>query len=154
MIMSLVDHYKTPANDLRNMLSNYGGPVIDLIARIWIARVFFNSGLTKIQDWESTLFLFEYEYAVPILPFEVTAFLAACFELGMPVLLVVGLFSRLAAVPLLTMSLVIQFILGANNAAFDNVEHFYWMILLLMIVLKGPGKISIDHLICKKLCKS
>ncbi len=122
-------------------------PVLDLAIRLWIARVFFVSGLTKIADWQSTLFLFEYEYQVPILPVTAAAVLGTAFELVMPVLLVLGLFARLAALPLLAMSLVIQFVLGAANPAYDSVEHFYWMFLLLMIILRGPGPLSIDHLI-------
>ncbi|MGP1396410.1 MAG: DoxX family protein [Inquilinaceae bacterium] len=126
-------------------------PILLLAMRVWIARVFFNSGLTKLDSWENTKFLFQYEYAVPILPFEVTAVLATMFELGMPVLLVLGLLSRLAVLPLLAMSLVIQFVLGAANPAYDNVEHFYWMFLLGAIFVFGPGRISVDHLISRRL---
>ncbi len=142
-----------PYQALLVFLAHYASPVIDLIIRLWIARVFFNSGLTKIKDWENTVFLFEFEYSVPILSPEIAAFFATFFELGMPILLVIGLLSRLAAIPLLSMALVIQFILGANSPAFDNVEHFYWMILLLVIIFKGPGIISLDHILKMKIFK-
>ena len=122
-------------------------PVLDLGFRVWMAEVFFSSGLTKIADWENTLFLFDFEYAVPLLPTAWTAVFATGFELLMPVFLVVGLATRFAALPLLAMAMVIQFVLGAENAAYSHVTHFYWMILLVTIVLRGGGKFSLDHLI-------
>ena len=125
--------------------SNLGAPLILLAIRFWMARVFFAAGLTKLRDWETTLFLFEMEYAVPILPHNIVALMATFFELVMPALLVIGFASRFAALPLLAMVLVIQFVLGAANPAYDIVEHFYWMMLLLVIILIGPGKLSIDY---------
>ena len=68
----------------------------------------------------------------------------------MPVLLVIGLATRFAAVPLLAMALVIQFVLGASNPAYDHITHYYWMILLTVIIIRGPGPLSIDHLIGRK----
>ena len=143
-----------PARTLTDTLTSYATPVLDLGLRIWMAHVFFTSGLQKISDWGSTVFLFDFEYQVPILPPEVAAFLATSFELVMPVLLVVGLMTRLAAVPLLGMALVIQFVLGAANPAYDHLAHYYWMILLVTIVLRGPGMLSLDHLIAKRLDRS
>jgi len=128
-------------------LEIWAGPVIDFMMRLMIANVFWKSGLTKISDWDSTLMLFEYEYMVPILPPEIAALFGTAFELLCPVLLFLGLFTRLGAVPLLVMSLVIQFVLGASNPAYDHVEHFYWMLLLGAIIIRGPGKISLDYLL-------
>ena len=119
--------------------------------RLWIAKVFFSSGLTKIADWGSTVFLFQFEYQVPILPAAWTAGLATTFELVMPVLLVIGLATRSAALPLLAMTLVIQLVLGATNPAYDHITHYYWMILLITIIVRGPGPLSVDHLIVRKL---
>lgn len=135
-------------------LNAWGAPLLQLAMRLWIARVFFNSGLTKIQDWDTTVLLFESEYQVPLLPPEIAALLGTTFELAMPVLLVMGLMSRLAALPLLGMSLVIQFALGAVNPTYDSVEHFYWMFLLLAIVVHGPGRLSLDHMIRNRLARS
>ena len=129
-------------------------PLFDLFIRLWIAKVFFWSGLTKIRDWENTLFLFELEYQVPILPVPVAAFLGTAFELLCPILLAVGFATRFAALPLLAMALVIQFVLGAANPAFDHVQHYYWMILLVAIVLRGAGPISLDQLIGKRLARA
>ena len=98
-------------------LNAWGAPLLQLALRLWIARVFFNSGLTKIQDWDTTVLLFQEEYKVPLLPPDLAALLGTAFELGMPILLVAGLMTRVAALPLLGMSLVIQFVLGAANPA-------------------------------------
>ena len=132
------------------VLGTWGGPVIDLVVRLWMAQVFFISGLQKIGDWPATLFLFEHEYRVPILPHGLAAVLGTGFELAMPVLLVLGLFTRLAALPLLVMALVIQFVLGAASPDYDDAEHFFWMILLALIIVKGPGPISLDHWLGKR----
>ena len=71
----------------------------------------------------------------------------------MPVLLTLGLFSRLAALPLIGMTLVIQFVLGASNPDYDNTEHFYWLFLLASIVIRGPGIISLDAAIRRRLTR-
>jgi len=126
-------------------------PLVQLGLRLWMAKVFFTSGLTKIADWNITLQLFEFEYKVPLLPVEVAAFLGTFFELVMPVLLVLGLFTRAAAVPLLVMAMVIQFVVGASNPAFDHVEHYYWMLLLMVLIARGGGTLSLDLLLNRYL---
>ncbi|KAA0595875.1 DoxX family protein [Azospirillum lipoferum] len=135
-------------------LNAWGAPLLQLALRLWIARVFFNSGLTKIQDWDTTVLLFQEEYKVPLLPPDLAALLGTAFELGMPILLVAGLMTRVAALPLLGMSLVIQFVLGAANPAYNSIEHFYWMFLLLAILVHGPGRLSLDHMIRNRITRS
>lgn len=132
------------------LLQRFAAPVFDLAVRLYIAQVFFMSGRTKIADWETTVYLFESEYNVPVLPPEIAAYIGTTFELLMPVFLIVGLASRLAALPLIGMACVIQFVLGSANPDYDSVEHFYWMFLLAMIVIRGPGLLSLDHLIRKR----
>jgi putative oxidoreductase len=121
-----------------------GSPIVDLLIRLALFRVFFWSGLVKIHDWPGTVQLFQYEYMVPVLPPDIAAVLAAACELGASSLLLLGLFSRLAAIPLLLMSMVIQFVLGAANPAYNDLEHYLWMVLLLSVILRGPGAISVD----------
>ncbi|PWC83316.1 hypothetical protein TSH100_20930 [Azospirillum sp. TSH100] len=126
-------------------LDQYAVPPFDLAVRLTMAPIFFRSGLQKIGDWPATLFLFQEEYRVPLLPPDVAALLAAATELTMPVLLVLGLATRLAALPLLAMALVIQFVLGASNPAFSNPQHYLWMLLLAGLILRGGGRLSLDH---------
>jgi putative oxidoreductase len=135
------------------VLERYAAPVFDLAVRFWMARVFFNSGRVKIADWNSTIYLFRDEYKVPVLPPEVAAVIGTTFELGMPIFLVLGLCARLAALPLIGMACVIQFVLGASNPDYDNVEHFYWLFLLTLIVVRGPGTLSLDWLVRRKFAE-
>jgi len=135
------------------ILARYLVPLFDLAVRLWMAQVFFQSGRTKLADWAITVSLFQDEYKVPLLPPEVAAVLGTTFELGMPIFLTFGLATRLAALPLIGMTCVIQFILGGANPDYDSVEHFYWLFLLGMIVLRGPGPISLDHLIRGRFAK-
>jgi putative oxidoreductase len=136
--------------NVRDLLTRFVAPVFDLAVRVWIGLVFFRSGLEKAKDWESTLFLFQEEYKLPILPPELAAGLGMATELAMPVLLFAGLAARLAALPLIAMTLVIQFVLGAMDPAYNSIEHYYWLFLLSAIVVRGPGTLSADHLIAKK----
>jgi putative oxidoreductase len=118
-------------------------PVLQLMFRVAVAAVFFKSGLTKIASWELTLQLFQDEYAVPLLPVPLAATLATATELSMPVLLVLGLAARVAALPLLGMTLVIQLFVYPENWA----EHLMWASLLLFIATRGAGALSLDHLV-------
>ena len=118
-------------------------PAMLLIVRLGAAYIFMSSGLVKIQDMESTILLFEYEYAVPVLPPVFAAYAATFMELAMPVLLIIGLGSRAAVVPLLVMTAVIQGI-------YPNLQHAWWAIILGVVLFVGPGKWSIDHIIAKK----
>ncbi|MDF1730483.1 MAG: DoxX family protein [Minwuia sp.] len=131
-------------------LDAWGGPAAVLFLRIVIFLTFWRAGMTKLDDWDNTLLLFEYEYMVPILPVAVAAFLGTFFELVMSALILVGAFTRLAAIPLLVMSLVIQFVLGARAAAYDNFEHFFWMAILYYLIARGAGALSLDHLAAKR----
>ena len=121
--------------------------IVQLLARLGVAAVFFKSGLTKIASWEFTLMLFRDEYPVPLLPPEIAAPIATATELSMPVLLVLGLFTRLATMPLLGMIVVIQLFVYPDSWA----EHLNWIALLLLILTRGPGAISLDRLIAPVL---
>lgn len=122
-------------------------PVMLFIIRLWMAHVFFASGLVKIDDFENTVALFRDEYKTPFLPPEIAAYIGTSFELACPVLLTFGLATRLATLPLLAMTAVIQF------TYLEHTDHIYWAILLGTILTVGAGKISLDYLIAKKFRK-
>ena len=122
--------------------SNHLLSLLVLFMRVWMAKIFWYSGLTKIASWQSTLYLFKYEYAVPIIPAEISAILATATELSTPIFLILGFMTRLSAIPMLFMVAVIQF------TYLDLREHLYWAMLLGTIILYGPGKYSIDYLVC------
>lgn len=114
-----------------------------LIIRLHIAWIFFSSGLTKIRDWESTLMLFEYEYQVPVLSFELAAWLATAGELVLPVLLAVGLLTRVSAIGLFIVNYVaVISLLDIAPAALN--QHILWGTLIATVLILGAGKLSAD----------
>lgn len=114
-----------------------------LLSRIGVGMVFFKAGLLKYESWEFTVLLFRDEYKVPLLDPELAARMAMIQELTLPVLLFVGLGTRLATLPLFGMLFVIQTFVYPNAWA----DHLYWSGTLLLILSKGPGVFSLDHLI-------
>lgn len=119
-------------------------PVLVLFMRFWMAKIFWYSGLTKISNWQSTVFLFKEEYKVPVIPPEIAAYFSTAFELACPVLLIFGFATRFATLPMLAITAVIQF------TYLDLIDHRYWAMLLALILFYGPGTLSLDHLISKK----
>lgn len=118
-------------------------PLLNLAFRLYLAKVFFYAGLTKIKTWDSTLMLFEYEYSVPILPFDVAACLATIAELVFPVLLVLGLAGRFSAGALFVLNLVAAISYPDISPAGIN-DHYFWGAMLLVLTVYGPGKLSVD----------
>jgi putative oxidoreductase len=124
-------------------------PLLDFVIRYWVAEAFFKSGLTKIASWDTTLALFENEYAVPLLPPEIAAYLGTATEFAIPVLLVLGLFTRPAALVLFVFN-IIAVISYPDLSEGGLRDHVYWGLLLLVTLFHGPGKLSLDHLIRSK----
>lgn len=128
----------------RNLAERIPHDLIALVARLGIAGVFWQSGQTKIEGWhvsDSAIYLFENEYRLPLVDPWLAAHMAAFAEHLFPVLLVLGLFSRLAALALLGMTLVIQ--IFVYPGAWPT--HGTWAACLLLLVARGPGRLSIDH---------
>jgi putative oxidoreductase len=119
--------------------------IIQLMSRFSLAVIFWRSGQTKLANWDLTLQLFASEYKVPLLPPEIAAPLAASFELSCPVFLVLGLFTRVACLPLIGMTLVIQTFVYPMSWP----DHLVWLTLLLLLITRGPGVFSLDHLASK-----
>ncbi len=124
-------------------------PIADLAVRLWVAGVFWRSGMTKIQSWETTVTLFTYEYSVPFLSPETAAALGTFAELFFPVLLALGLAGRFAAAVLFAFNFVAVISYPALNAAGIE-QHQVWGVMLLVTLFHGPGKISLDHLIGRR----
>ena len=119
---------------------------IALLSRVAIADIFWRSGQTKVEGFsirEETFFLFREEYKVPVLPPDLAAYLATFAEHAFPVLLLIGLATRLSALALLGMTLVIQLFVVPGGWP----EHLLWFALLLSIIARGPGRFALDHLI-------
>lgn len=111
--------------------------------RLAVATIFWNSAMTKLANWDTALSLFAEEYKVPILRPEVAAYLAVSIEFAAPVLLVFGLFTRPTALVLLGMTAVIE--IFVYPLAWPT--HLQWAAMLLVLLCRGPGKLSLDHLL-------
>ncbi len=134
----------------RRLLARFPLSVVEFAMRVGVGAVFFKSGLTKIASWDATLALFENEYAVPLLPVELAATLAAASELACPVLLVFGLGARFGAAVLLGMTFVIQFFVYPENWA----EHLLWASVFSYMLTRGAGALSLDHLLARRLFRA
>jgi putative oxidoreductase len=119
-------------------------PLAQLAARLYVAKVFFLSGLTKIRDWDTTLALFTDEYKVPLLPVPLAAVLGTGGELVLPVLLVLGLGGRFAALGLSCVNAVAVLSLPEIGDA-ALAQHILWGCLLAGLALWGPGRWSLDR---------
>jgi putative oxidoreductase len=135
LIADKLDHLHAPAQ---------------LAARLYVANVFFLAGLTKIRDWDTTLALFADEYMVPLLSPALAAFGGTAGELVLPVLLVLGLFGRIAAFGLFILNFVAVISLGEVPPAALQ-QHLFWGSLLAFLVLWGPGRWSVDHWLVPRL---
>jgi putative oxidoreductase len=118
-----------------------------LFFRFGMGLVFWRSAQSKLASWDTTILLFQEEYRVPLLPPEIVAYLATAVELTAPILLALGLATRLGAAAMLGMTLVIQFLVYPQNYP----DHLLWAGPLLYLILRGPGVLSLDHLIRKRL---
>lgn len=136
---------------------------IALLARFSVAMTFWMSGQTKIEGlvldpvnatveagWprvsDGALELFRSEYALPLIPPELAASMAAVAEHVFPLLLLVGLASRFSALALLVMTLVIQVFVYPSAFA----THGLWAALMLYLMARGPGVVSLDHLVARR----
>ena len=127
-------------------------PVALLSARFYVAHAFFLSGLTKLRDWDTTLALFESEYQVPLLPPELAAYAGTVGELVLPVLLVLGLGGRFAAMGLSVVNVVaVLSLMEVAPAALQ--QHQLWGCLLALVVLWGPGALSVDRWLVPRLAR-
>ena len=121
--------------------------VIAIVARAATFSVFIRSGTQKLSDWSSTLMLFQNEYHTPLLPPAVAAYMATTLELGCSSLILVGLLTRVSALLLLGMTLTIQLFIYPDAWP----THIQWLAFMIVIVLRGPGRLSLDALIGPRL---
>ena len=121
--------------------------VIALIARAATFSVFVRSGTQKLSDWSSTLLLFQNEYHTPVLPPVVAAYAATTLEIGCSCLILVGLLTRVSTVLLLGMTATIQLFIYPDAWP----THIQWLAFMIVLVLRGPGRLSLDALIGPKL---
>jgi putative oxidoreductase len=127
-------------------------PFFDLLARLWVAGVFLRSGILKIQNWPGTLFLFQNEFHVPFISPYWAAVIATSAELILPILLLLGLGSRIVILIFFIYNLIsaisYPFLWTSEGASALN-QHIVWGLLLGLLMCHGSGKLSVDYLIHK-----
>jgi uncharacterized membrane protein YphA (DoxX/SURF4 family) len=128
-------------SDVSRIAERMVAPLLDLFIGLWLAGIFWASGMVKLQSWTTALYLSAHEYPVSWLDPVTAAWLGETIEIVGPPLLMFGLATRFAALPMLILSLVIQF----SYQALD--QHLFWAILFGWFVVKGAGPISLDALI-------
>jgi putative oxidoreductase len=130
-------------------------PLANIAMRLILAYVFFTSGVLKLPagflgigqgDWESTIALFQTEYSIPLLSPAVAAYLSTAVEIIAPILLVLGLGTRVAAAAILVMAGMIEFTYQ------HQLEHVYWAVLSFVLLTSGGGRLSVDYYLAKA-CK-
>lgn len=138
-----------PCGLLSRLLDRLQSPFM-LATRLWVSWQFLKSGILKVQDWESTLFLFQEEYRVPLLSPQLAALAGTAGELVFPVLLGLGLFGRFAALGLSAVNVlaVVAYAHILLKSGFEAAlgQHVLWGFMLLVAAVYGPGTLSIDRL--------
>jgi putative oxidoreductase len=134
---------------VRERLGRFPLSIVQLLMRVGVGAVFFNAGLLKYNSFEFAVKLFEDEYKVPVLAPAVAALLAMFNELTFSSLLFLGLATRLATLPLLGMITVIQIFVYPQAWP----DHVLWGSILIFLLTRGPGALSLDHLIERFLAK-
>lgn len=128
-------------------------PLGYFLARVWIAQIFWQAGMVKIQSWQSTMMLFQHEYAVPFLSAYWAAIIGTGAEILLPILLILGLGGRLSILVFFIYNLIAATSyphLWTPEGAGGLAQHINWAIILVLILFHGPGKWSIDHFIRKR----
>ena len=129
-------------------------PLLLLAARLYVAMIFFRAGWLKVVDWSNTLALFRDTYKVPLLPPDLAAYVGTFGELFFPVLIVLGLAGRLGAAGLFAvnaMAVASYLELFTFECPAGINSHYYWGSILLALVIFGPGKLSLDELLLRRL---
>ena len=116
-----------------------------LALRLWVAWIFINAGLMKFNNWDSTLFLFEYEYQVPLIPWQLAAYLGTAAEVILPAFVAIGLITRPIALALFGFNIVAVISYPAIWEA-GYLDHQLWGLMMLVVILYGAGRWSADQL--------
>jgi putative oxidoreductase len=132
-----------PLTQLVRWLDRVPYSLLAIPLRLAVATVFWNSAMAHLANWQTTLALFQDDYKVPLLPADFAAYMAVAIELSAPVLLVLGLATRPVALVLLGMTSVIEIFVYPQAWP----THIQWAAMMLVLLCRGAGALSVDHLI-------
>jgi putative oxidoreductase len=127
-------------------LDHFPYALLALPLRLAVATVFRNSAQSHLANWDTTLYMFETDYALPFLPPAPAAYMAVAIEVVTPILLVLGLLTRAAALVLLGMTAVIEIFVYPEAWP----THIQWAAMLCVLLARGPGKFSLDWLVRRR----
>jgi len=127
----------------KHSFDKWAPSIMSLTLRLWLSSVFFKSGLTKLASWDTTLALFNYEYQVPVVSASVAALSATGVELVIPVLLVIGLFTRTSSLVLLILN-VVAVISYPDVSDAGIQDHVFWGVMLTALIAYGGGRVTVD----------
>jgi len=136
----IVTYQKTVEKHISNLQN-----VFLLVLRLWLGWVFISAGLTKFNHWDSTLFLFEYEYQVPLIPWQLAAYVGTAAEVILPMFVVIGLITRPMALALFGFNIV-AVISYPSIWESGFLDHQLWGLMILVVLLYGAGRWSLDQL--------
>ncbi len=145
MMLKLIHLY----NLFFTKLSKYSEDIFLLFLRLYVADAFIRSGYIKLTSWDTTLYLFENEYSVPLLDFQLAAILGTIAELVLPILLIFGFITRFSALALFVFNIIAVYSYQTIWAG-GFWDHKLWGIMILVLVIYGSGKFAIDSVLCKK----
>jgi len=138
------------ANALAASATSWLAPPLLLAIRVYVAWQFLKSGWLKVTDWDTTLFLFQEEYRVPLIAPAVAAVLGTAGEIVFPLLLIAGLLARYAALGLFAVNAlaVVSYAHVLLGTGFEAAlgQHYLWGLMLLILVVFGPGRLSADDM--------
>jgi putative oxidoreductase len=128
-------------------LTRAAEPLFNVAARFWMGKIFLDSGLARVANWDRQEFLFETEYKLGVFSPKLWAIVTTGAELVLPVMLLLGLITRLPALGLLLMTAFIHFVVGYANEDYLAPYHYVWMLVFAYLVIRGGGPVSADGLI-------
>jgi len=159
-----LDHRDTVDTGLAGMLRRLVRPglidneiesIVALGIRLYIAQIFYRSGIVRVNSWDSQEFMFTDIHPVPFLPPSLAAPFTTFSEIGLAMAFAFGFLGRLSGMGLLVMTLVIQLIVAQTPQGVENhignSVHYFWMLLCLVVAINGPGRMSIDRMIWDRI---
>ena len=153
-LLALIGRHFDAHETVGRGLTTYLEPIFNVAARIWMGKIFLDSGLARVTNWKSQEFLFGQEYKLGLFPPKIWAIVTTGAELVLPVLLFVGLLTRVPALGLLAMTAVIHFVVGFANDDYLAPYHYVWMLVFGYLFIRGGGPLSVDGLIKSRMQRS